>query len=137
MTSIALSITSSSMARILVIGIMSFIISMIITPIYTRIAYKYQWWKQQRTESWTGEEAVVYKQLHAEKHKRHIPTMAGLIFITAVLLVTVFYNLDRTQTWLPLAAMVGSAFIGLVDDVINIRGVSGIAGMRTKLKFVL
>jgi len=111
---------------------------MIITPIYTRIAYKYQWWKRQRTDSWTGEEAVVYKQLHAEKHKRHIPTMAGLIFITSVLLVTVFYNLDRSQTWLPLAAMVGSAFIGLVDDLINIRGVSrGIAGMRTKLKFIL
>ena len=138
MTSIALDITSSSAARILGIGIMSFIISMIITPIYTRIAYKYQWWKRQRTDSWTGEEAVVYKKLHAEKHKRHIPTMAGLIFITSVLLVTVFYNLDRSQTWLPLAAMVGSALIGLVDDLINIRGVSsGIAGMRTKVKFIL
>jgi len=138
MTSIALSITSSSAARILGIGIMSFIISMIITPIYTRIAYKYQWWKRQRTEAWTGEVAVVYKQLHAEKHKRHIPTMAGLIFITAILLVTVFFNLDRAQTWLPLAAMVGSAFIGLIDDVINIHGISsGIAGMRTKLKFIL
>jgi phospho-N-acetylmuramoyl-pentapeptide-transferase len=64
--------------------------------------------------------------------------MAGLIFITSVLLVTVFYNLDRSQTWLPLAAMVGSALIGLVDDLINIRGVSsGIAGMRTKVKFIL
>ena len=138
MTSIALSITSHSAARIVGIGLLSFITSMIITPIYTRIAYKKQWWKRQRTESWSGEKAVVYNKLHAEKHKRHVPTMAGLIFITAILLVTVFFNLDRTQTWLPLAAMVGSGLIGLIDDIINIRGVSGgIAGMRTKLKFLL
>ncbi len=138
MTSIALNITSHDVVRILGIGIISFIISMIITPIYTRIAYKKQWWKRQRTESWTGEEATVYKQLHAEKHKRQVPTMAGLIFITTILLVTLFFNLDRAQTWLPLAAMVGSGFIGLIDDIINIRGSDkGIAGMRTKLKFIL
>ncbi len=138
MTYIALDITSHAAARIIGLGILSFMISMIITPMYTRIAYKKQWWKRQRTESWTGEKAVVYNKLHAEKHKRHVPTMAGLIFITAVVLVTIFYNLDRTQTWLPLAAMVGSGFIGLVDDVINIRGSDkGIAGMRSKLKFIL
>jgi len=138
MTSIVLNITSSSAAKILWVGILSFITSMIITPVYTHVAYKFQWWKRQRTDAWTGEVATVYNKLHAEKHKRHIPTMAGLIFITSVLLVTIFFNLDRSQTWLPLAAMVGSALIGLIDDVINIRGISsGIAGMRTKLKFIL
>jgi phospho-N-acetylmuramoyl-pentapeptide-transferase len=138
MTYIDLNITSHAAARIVGLGILSFIISMIITPIYTRIAYKKQWWKRQRTESWTGEKAVVYNKLHAEKHKRHVPTMAGLIFITAILLVTLFFNLDRTETWLPLAAMVGSGLIGLIDDFINIRGSDkGIAGMRTRLKFFL
>lgn len=138
MITIALNITSHDLAHILGIGMLSFIISMIITPIYTRIAYKKQWWKRQRTESWTGEKAVVYAQLHAAKHKRHVPTMAGLIFLATVILVTLFLNLDRTQTWLPLAAMAGSGLIGLIDDIINIRGSDkGIAGMRTKLKFIL
>jgi phospho-N-acetylmuramoyl-pentapeptide-transferase len=111
---------------------------MIITPIYTRIAYKREWWKKQRTETWTGEKAVVYSKLHAEKHKKHIPTMAGLIFIFAIILTTILFNLDRGQTWLPLAAMAGSGFVGLIDDYINIRGENrGIAGMRTKLKLFL
>jgi len=111
---------------------------MIITPIYTRIAYKRKWWKLLREDSWSGGEATVYKSLHAEKHKRHVPTMAGLIFIGAITLVTLFANLDRGQTWLPLAALVASGAIGLVDDIINIRGTNkSIAGMRSKLKFTL
>jgi phospho-N-acetylmuramoyl-pentapeptide-transferase len=120
------------------LGLVSLVIATVITPLYTKIAYKKQWWKQQRTEAWSGGEASVYKQLHAEKHKRHVPTMAGLIFIITVLIVTLADNLDRGQTWLPLAAMVGSGIIGLIDDFINIRGHNlKIAGMRSQLKFFL
>ena len=135
---ISLSISAHNILHILLLGLASLVISLIITPIYTRYAYKHQWWKRQRTESWSGGEATVYNKLHAEKHKRHVPTMAGLIFIVSITLVTIFGNLDRSQTWLPLAAMVGSGIIGLVDDFINIRpGSKGIAGMRSKLKFLL
>ncbi len=122
----------------LLLGFLAFVISMILTPIYTNIAFRYRWWKQQRTEAWSGGEASVYKQLHASKHKRNIPTMAGIIFVTSVLIVTLFLNLDRGQTWLPLAAMVGSGLIGFVDDWINIRGKKKlIAGMQAKIKFFL
>jgi phospho-N-acetylmuramoyl-pentapeptide-transferase len=135
---IKLSINPRELLHILILTIISFAISMLITPIYTKMAYKYQWWKKQRTESWSGGEATVYNKLHAEKHKRHIPTMAGLIFITTITLVTLFANLERSQTWLPLAAMVGAGFIGLIDDLINIRGSGGgIAGMTGKIKFLL
>ncbi len=135
---ISLHISSQHLLHILLLAFASFVISMIITPIYTRVAYKNEWWKRQRNDSWSGGEATVYKKLHAEKHKRHVPTMAGLIFITSITLVTLFWNLDRSQTWLPLAAMVGSGLIGLVDDVINIRGTNkSLAGMRSKLKFML
>src|SRR5690606_11946200 len=65
-------------------------------------------------------------------------TMAGLIFVATVAAITVLLNLDRSQTWLPLAAFVGAAGIGLVDDIINIRGVGkGVAGLPSKLKFLL
>jgi len=135
---IRLSVSAHNVLHILLLGFASLVISMIVTPIYTRYAYKYQWWKRQRKESWSGGEATVYNKLHAEKHKRHVPTMAGIIFIFSISFVTIFGNLDRSQTWLPLAAMVGSGLIGLIDDVINIRGSSlGIAGMRSKLKFAL
>ena len=135
---INLSFSSHQILHILLLGFASFVISMIITPIYTKFAYDHEWWKRLRNDSWSGGEATVYKQLHAEKHKRHIPTMAGLIFITSITLITLFANLDRSQTWLPLAAMVGSGFIGLVDDIINIRGSNkSLAGMKSKLKFLL
>jgi phospho-N-acetylmuramoyl-pentapeptide-transferase len=86
----------------------------------------------------TGEAAKVYAKLHAAKHARNIPTMAGIIFVLAIIIVTVAGNLSRSQTWLPLGALAGAGAIGLLDDIINIRGVGGsIAGMRAKMKSLL
>jgi phospho-N-acetylmuramoyl-pentapeptide-transferase len=133
-----IAITTHNLIRILLLGSAGFVLSMIVTPIYTTAAYKYQWWKRQRTEAWSGGEATVYKKLHAEKHKRHIPTMAGLIFVASISLITLIFNLSRGQTWLPLAGLIGSGAIGLIDDYMNIRGDgSGVAGMSAKLKFFL
>jgi phospho-N-acetylmuramoyl-pentapeptide-transferase len=127
-----------TITRIFTLAFLSFVLSMAITPIYTGVAYRWKWWKQQRSEAWAGGEATVYNQLHAEKHKRNIPTMAGVIFVFSISLVTLILNLDRGQTWLPLAGMVLSGAIGFIDDWINIRGgSSGIAGMRSKIKFGL
>lgn len=135
---LSLVVETNTVIRILLLGFLSFVLSMLITPIYTTLAYRGQWWKRQRSEAWTGGEAKVYKQLHAEKHKRNIPTMAGIIFVVSAGLVTLLFNLDRSETWLPLAGMVGSGAIGLFDDILNIRGNgSGFAGMRAKLKFWL
>lgn len=135
---ITLSVQTSTLIRMLALAAAGFVVSMLLTPLYTTVAYKFEWWKRQRSEAWSGGNASVYKKLHAAKHKRHIPTMAGMIFVAAVLLVTGASNLNRGETWLPLAGMVGSGLVGLVDDFINIRAVkSGIAGMRAKIKFSL
>ncbi len=135
---IQLSLETNTLIRILVMGFGCFVLSMLITPIYTRMAYNGKWWKQQRSDSWSGGKASVYKKLHAEKHKRNIPTMAGLIFVISIALITLFFNLDRSQTWLPLAGMLLAGTIGLFDDWLNIRGDgSGVAGMRSKIKFAL
>ena len=85
----------------------------------------------------TGETAAVYQKLHAAKHARNIPTMAGIIFVIAVAAVTAAFNWHRSETWLPVAAMVGAGLIGLVDDIINIHSNGGIAGMRAKIKSLL
>jgi len=130
-------ILDSTLIHILALGSLSFLLSMILTPVYTTAAYRWQWWKRPRVESWNGGAATVYSELHAEKHKRNIPTMAGIVLVLSVALVTLTINLQRSQTWLPLAGMVAAGFIGLVDDLINIRGTNGIAGMRAKTKFLL
>ncbi|MDB5164631.1 MAG: mraY [Candidatus Saccharibacteria bacterium] len=138
MNTLHLAITTDNLIHILLLGFIGFVLSMVITPIYTTVAYKQQWWKRQRTEAWSGGTATVYNKLHAEKHKRHIPTMAGLIFVASITLVTLFGNLSRGQTWLPLAGMLGAGLIGLVDDAMNIRSSGkGIAGMTARAKFGL
>lgn len=128
---------TSTVLQILLLGFLSFALAMGLTPFYTTIAYKYEWWKKLRSESWSGGKATVYAKLHAAKHRRNIPNMAGIVFVIAVALVTLIANLDRSETWLPLAGMVGAGVIGFIDDWMNIRGSAGIAGMRAKIKFIL
>lgn len=138
MDSLLVFIDSAAIEKIFILGFLSFIITMALTPIYTTAAYAGQWWKKARVNAITGEAAKIYTKLHAAKHSRNIPTMAGIVFVLAVALVTLSGNLIRSETWLPLAAMVGAGCIGLIDDIINVRGVGGnIAGMRAKIKLLL
>jgi len=127
----------STLIKISLLAFVSFLLSMVITPLYTTMAYRFQWWKKQRTSAMGGTSSAVYNKLHAEKHKRHIPTMAGIIFVIAVALVTLAANLQRSQTWLPLAGMLAAGTVGLVDDILNIYSQGGIAGMQAKLKLFL
>jgi phospho-N-acetylmuramoyl-pentapeptide-transferase len=116
----------------------AFLLAMVLTPIYTTIAYRYKFWKKQRTTSTLGDTLKVFTKLHAAKFERNIPTMAGVIGVIAIAFVTYFFNWDRAQTWLPLAALVGGGAVGIIDDIINIRGSGkGVAGMRSSLKFVM
>ncbi len=138
MTSLQISADSGTIVQIFLLSFLGFAVSMALTPLYTTAAYKWEWWKKQRTTAISGEKAKVYQKLHAAKHRGNIPTMAGMIFVLATTLVTVSGNLSRSETWLPLAAMVGAGAIGLIDDVINIKSLgAGIAGMRAKMKTLL
>lgn len=135
---INVAIQTSELVEILIFAFLGFGISMLITPLYTTLAYRGKWWKKPRANSVTGEVAKVFNKLHGEKHLRNIPTMAGIIFLVTVTLVTLCFNLAREETWLPLAAFVGAGMIGLIDDVINIRGSgAGVAGLPSKLKLLL
>lgn len=125
--------------RALVLGFMGFSLAMLTTPVYTHFAYKYQWWKKQRSASITGEKATVFAKLHKEKHKRNIPTMAGLIMLFTVAIITLLFNFSREQTYLPIAAFLGAGMVGLIDDIINLKGrnANGMAGLNSRLKFLL
>ncbi len=130
-------LTLHFLIRLLTLTFLSFSLAMIITPIYTYFAYHYKWWKKPRTDAWSGGKAIVYQRLHAEKHKRLIPTMAGLIFVIAISIVVLIYDLNRSETWLPLAGLVGAGLVGMIDDLLNIRSNGGIAGMSARYKFLL
>lgn len=138
MNSMSVDVLTDSLVHTTVLSIAAFLLSMALTPLYTYFAYRYRFWKRQRTTSTTGEELQVFTKLHAHKFKRSIPTMAGIVGVTSIIAVTSSFNLDRAQTWLPLAALIGGAVVGLIDDVINIRGKQlGVAGLRSSLKFMM
>ena len=121
-----------------ILSVGSFLLAMLLTPIYTYLAYKYKFWKKQRATSTTGEKLQVFNKLHEDKFRRHIPTMAGVVFVVAITIMTLGFNLDRGQTWLPLAALIGGAIVGLLDDIINVRGNgNGVAGLRSSIKFAM
>lgn len=128
---------SGELSSTFLLSVAAFVLAMLLTPVYTFFAYRYKFWKKQRTTSTTGEALSVFNKLHANKFKRNIPTMAGIVFVLAAGVVTLF-NLDRAETWLPLAAFIGGAFVGLLDDIINLRSNGkGTAGMRSSLKFAM
>ncbi len=120
---------------IVLLSFLSFTIAMLLTPIYTRFAFKHKLWKRSRTHSTTGEALEVISKLRI---KRSVPLMAGLVALAAITITTVAFNLDRGQTWLPLAALLGGGFVGLIDDIINIKGKGGnVAGLRAPIKFAM
>ena len=48
--------------------------------------------------------------------------MGGLLVIITVALITFFFNWSRAFTWVPIGVMLLSAFLGAIDDLMNIFG---------------
>ena len=131
-------VLAGEFSQLFVISVGAFLLAMVLTPFYTYLAYRYRFWKKQRTTSTSGEVLQVFNKLHENKFRRNIPTMAGIIGVIAIALITFVFNLDRAETWLPLAALIGGAVVGLIDDVINLRSNGhGVAGLRSSIKFTM
>lgn len=138
METITLDTLTTELIGTFLLSVIAFLLAMALTPFYTFLAYRYKFWKRQRQTSTTGEALLVFVKLHKEKFTRNIPTMAGAIAVIAITVVTLFLNLDRAETWLPLAALIGGGFVGLLDDIINIKGDgTGVAGLRSSFKFIM
>lgn len=132
-----ISFTTDTFLEVMLFALFGFLMAMLLTPIYTTFAYKYKWWKRSRSVDVTGKKATVFHKLHGAKLSKNIPTMAGIIFVVSTALITLAGNLERTQTWLPLAAMLGAGLVGLLDDILNIKSTGGVAGLRAKTKSFL
>ena len=130
-------ILTSDAVEIFLLSVAAFLLAMMLTPVYTALAYRYRFWKKQRSTSTSGETLEVFTKLHAAKFRRNIPTMAGVIGVVTIAVVTLVFNFER-ETYLPLAALIGGAVVGLIDDVINLRSNGhGVAGLRSSVKFTM
>ena len=115
----------------------SFILAIGWTPILTHFLYKYKLGKQIRN----SDNAPIFSSLHAKKSGT--PVMGGvLVWVTTLVLAFSFYFLgqwldgifsdfgflSRSQTWLPLGALVITALVGLFDDYLNVRKIGPYGG---------
>jgi phospho-N-acetylmuramoyl-pentapeptide-transferase len=107
-------------------------------PLLTHFLYKNKFWKKSaRQKAISGEDAVIFNNLHKEKEVS-TPRMGGLlIWITVVFVAFLFYVLSllfpnnviaqlnflsRGQTWLPVFTLVVASLVGLVDDFLVVKG---------------
>lgn len=111
---------------------LSFIVSMIWTPFLTNALYKFKVAKQIAEKSWDGTAIPVFQKHHA--HKMGTPTMGGLIIWVTALVITLMFNIQSKDTWLPLFALTATGILGAFDDYSNIRGVGSIKGLAPRVK---
>lgn len=118
---------------------LAFIIGVLITPIVTHYLYAYRMWKPKagKGAGYGGGKTPLFDKIH-EKTDTNTPRMGGIIIWASVLLTVFFIAglefllpdsvfgtlnfLSRSQTWLPLVALMIGAGVGLLDDLLVVRG---------------
>jgi len=84
----ALQTMTNELTHVFLLSVGAFLLAMFLTPIYTFFAYRYRFWKRQRSESTDGKELKVFAKFQAAKLRRNIPTMAGVIGVISIFVVT-------------------------------------------------
>lgn len=114
----------------------AFVVSMLLTPLFTDFLYRNRLGKKIRTTDYAGNKAPIFSKLH--KNKENTPTMGGLIIWIPAAVLTIIFNLSRAGTWLPLFSLVATGIIGAVDDMLNIIGIGpNRGGLRFRYKIIL
>lgn len=144
--------TTFGAIKMLFWGAVSFVVAFALTPLLTRFLYKHKLWKKTvRQKSIDGAEMTVFKKFHGDSETK-VPRFGGLlIWIIPPVLALVFFFLaqingpvleklnflSRSQTWLPLFAMVAASLVGLIDDMLQVRGKGKYVGGGLSLKYRL
>ncbi|MDO8471376.1 MAG: hypothetical protein Q7S49_02100 [bacterium] len=134
--------------------VLTFFIGITITPFFTRYFYQYKMWKKSpRSQADTSE---TFNGIHNSQHEISTPRIGGVIIWASVLFtVCVIYLLSlvfpsdltlkmnffsRSQTLVPLGAFFFAAFVGFIDDMLQISGLGAYARdalVYRKVKIVL
>ena len=126
---------------------LSFLVAILWTPLLTRLLYRYRLGKGIRD----AEAAPVFAQMHAKK--AGTPTMGGILVWGTTLLLVLFFSylgrlfdgalsglnfFSRSETLLPLGALIASALVGMIDDLFDVwrMGKNG-GGLRMRHRFII
>jgi phospho-N-acetylmuramoyl-pentapeptide-transferase len=141
--------------RTLVLFILSFSMAIALAPFLIKLLYKHKAWKKKpREDTIGGHKTPIFTALHAKKEVS-TPRMGGILIWGTVLLVTTllwiaskllydpFWSglnfVSRSQTWLPIFALIASSLLGLIDDLLVVTSRGGYigGGLRFKVRLAL
>lgn len=141
---------TAEILRIFIPTTMAFLFGIGMTPFLTHFLYKKRMWKPKAGKvAFDGKPAEVFNQLH-EARDIGTPRFGGVIVWGSVLLTAGLLSLlsyfapdafgtltfiSRNQTWLPLAALIAGAVVGLFDDLFEVQGKAGLQ-LRVRLLIV-
>ena len=144
--------TVFNVVRILSAAAVSFFAAILITPIWSKILFKY--FRPGKTVVREGDSfwgnTPVFNQLH--KKKEGTPTMGGVIiwFTVAVITLVFWYFsrafngfwsdlnfLSRGQTFLPFGFLIVAALVGMGDDILGIFKRGGLKLQRKILLYLI
>jgi len=130
--------------RVTILTTISFIIALIVTPLWFKFLKKYKFGKQLRSST----EAPVFAELH--KNKAGTPTGGGIIIWSTVIVMAIVFDVlnhlfggavwhyfnfvDRAETYLPIAALLIAALLGLLDDWLGVLRLGGASGGGLKIR---
>ncbi len=140
-------------ARVLIPFVIAFAIGIGTAPVLTHFLYKYKAWKKvggKQKGMGDGNGTPLFNELHKEREV-NTPRMGGILVwstvaLTALLLVLLAFAfggafldlnfIDRSQTWLPLFALLVGGFVGLIDDSLEITQSKGGLSLPKRLLVV-
>jgi phospho-N-acetylmuramoyl-pentapeptide-transferase len=141
--------------KVLMTGFVAFVLAFLITPLWTKILYKYKIGTKIKKCSVDGKELTFVNKLHAGKEGT--PTMGGVIVWFSILILVFASHylfpiiaqwskinfiarldfLSRREVWLPLFVLIAGGILGLCDDFMSVRGCGSNkgGGMRFAKRF--
>lgn len=136
--------------RVFLLTLIAFVVAMAWTPLLTKFLFKYGVRTKIKEKSVDGKNAPIFHELH--KEKAGTPVMGGLLVWVTVLVLAVLFHvlglwfdgyikildfLRRSQTWLPIFALVTTGVLGAIDDIKSARGTGAnkAGGMRFLYRF--
>ncbi|MBL1434450.1 hypothetical protein COB87_002710 [Candidatus Wolfebacteria bacterium] len=142
----------SEILKVFVPAIVAFLVGIGGAPVLTHFLYKHKAWKKVggRGVGMGGGATPIFDSLHGEDETK-VPRMGGIliwgsvaitlfgIFIFAQLapntIATELDFLSRSQTWIPAALFFLGAFVGLINDLIEV--VQGKAGLKLPARLLI
>jgi phospho-N-acetylmuramoyl-pentapeptide-transferase len=127
--------------KVILPSVIAFIVGMFFAPLLAKFLYDNKMWKKKvKTVSIDGGGTPIFNSLHAEREVS-TPRMGGILIWVSAILTTVFFwslghifqntifskldFLSRDQTWIPLSVLFLGAIVGLIDDMLEIKGAGG------------